>query len=307
MPVDYNALNQSMQTATAASGQMLAAKTNKKDRKFAEMMSNRQREWAIDDWNRNNLYNSPEQQMARFKAAGLNPNLIYGQQSNAAPIRSSDTPQNFRSNREMSDTSGLQNALMSGYDMNQKSAQTDLVAKQIELMEKEIMYKDTQILTKLDNTKADTALKNFNLSRGKSLWQFDLQSADLKNQKLDADISYTLDQNDRAALTNAMELQKGQMSIMQGAQAIIESRMRTAKTEQEVQNLKQTLQNLRYDGDVKKLDSDLAKMSIRPGDPFWASAAARAIKLAEDAKKSSPRKQQQSKSYFDALRDKEGW
>lgn len=32
-------------------------------------------------WDLQNQYNSPEQQMARFKAAGLNPNLIYGQGS----------------------------------------------------------------------------------------------------------------------------------------------------------------------------------------------------------------------------------
>ena len=38
-------------------------------------------------WNKANDYNSPMQQMMRFKAAGLNPNLIYGQMNNglAAP------------------------------------------------------------------------------------------------------------------------------------------------------------------------------------------------------------------------------
>jgi len=34
---------------------------------------------SIQDWNRQNLYNDPESQMARFKAAGLSPHLIYGQ------------------------------------------------------------------------------------------------------------------------------------------------------------------------------------------------------------------------------------
>lgn len=38
-----------------------------------------------DMWNAANRYNSPENQMARFKAAGLNPNLIYGQMSNVPP------------------------------------------------------------------------------------------------------------------------------------------------------------------------------------------------------------------------------
>lgn len=33
---------------------------------------------SVQQWNAQNLYNSPEAQMARFKAAGLNPHLIYG-------------------------------------------------------------------------------------------------------------------------------------------------------------------------------------------------------------------------------------
>lgn len=38
-----------------------------------------------DMWHAANEYNSPQNQMARFKAAGLNPNLIYGQMSNVPP------------------------------------------------------------------------------------------------------------------------------------------------------------------------------------------------------------------------------
>jgi len=37
----------------------------------------------IEMWNMMNAYNSPEQQMARYQAAGLNPNLIYGSGSSA--------------------------------------------------------------------------------------------------------------------------------------------------------------------------------------------------------------------------------
>lgn len=36
---------------------------------------------SIQMWNMQNLYNSPEEQMKRFGAAGLNPHLIYGQGS----------------------------------------------------------------------------------------------------------------------------------------------------------------------------------------------------------------------------------
>ena len=33
---------------------------------------------ALEDWERNNAYNSPLQRMQRLKEAGLNPNLVYG-------------------------------------------------------------------------------------------------------------------------------------------------------------------------------------------------------------------------------------
>jgi len=52
--------------------------------------NSRNRKNALQDWNRVNLYNAPKQQMQRYQEAGLNPNLIYGQQNNAPAIRSTD-------------------------------------------------------------------------------------------------------------------------------------------------------------------------------------------------------------------------
>jgi hypothetical protein len=49
---------------------------------------NRQR--ALADQKALNAYNSPAQQMQRFKEAGLNPNLIYKQTNEGAPVRSTD-------------------------------------------------------------------------------------------------------------------------------------------------------------------------------------------------------------------------
>jgi hypothetical protein len=49
---------------------------------------NRQR--ALADQKALNLYNSPKQQMQRFREAGLNPNLIYKQTNEGAAVRSTD-------------------------------------------------------------------------------------------------------------------------------------------------------------------------------------------------------------------------
>lgn len=63
---------------------------NKKQQEINTQTYERMRRDSLADWNMMNEYNSPKMQMQRFKEAGLNPNLIYGQTQNAAPVRSSD-------------------------------------------------------------------------------------------------------------------------------------------------------------------------------------------------------------------------
>lgn len=57
---------------------------NQKNREYNLMLARTQNQWNIEQWQRENDYNSPTAQMSRFRAAGLNPNLIYGQSNPAA-------------------------------------------------------------------------------------------------------------------------------------------------------------------------------------------------------------------------------
>lgn len=47
----------------------------------------------LQDWNMMNAYNSPLSQMRRYERAGLNPNLIYGQQNTTSELNSPPAPQ----------------------------------------------------------------------------------------------------------------------------------------------------------------------------------------------------------------------
>ncbi len=51
---------------------------NKKSREWQEKMYGIQRQDSLADWAMQNEYNHPSSQMARLRAAGLNPNLVYG-------------------------------------------------------------------------------------------------------------------------------------------------------------------------------------------------------------------------------------
>lgn len=71
--------------ALSAGGSAVAqGKMNRRARDFAREQSNLQWERNKEAWNMQNAYNDPSAQMARLKAAGLNPNLIYGSSSGGA-------------------------------------------------------------------------------------------------------------------------------------------------------------------------------------------------------------------------------
>lgn len=59
-------------------------KENQANRDWNLNLAKMQNNWNIEQWNRENAYNSPAAQMARYKAAGLNLDLMYGQQNLSA-------------------------------------------------------------------------------------------------------------------------------------------------------------------------------------------------------------------------------
>lgn len=84
------------QSGLSLSGNIMANTANRMNatRQFDrnQSMWERSNAWNLAQWHRENQYNSPQAQMARFAAAGLNPHLIYGKGSagNASALKSPD-------------------------------------------------------------------------------------------------------------------------------------------------------------------------------------------------------------------------
>lgn len=53
-------------------------KENEKTREYNLKLAQMQNQWNVEQWQRENDYNMPANQVARLKAAGLNPDLLYG-------------------------------------------------------------------------------------------------------------------------------------------------------------------------------------------------------------------------------------
>lgn len=78
---------------------------------FGRSLQKYQNEWNLEMWHRQNEYNSPIQQMARYQEAGLNPNLIYSQGS---PGNSQLMPTSAE-NKYQPDMSFVGDAIMQGH------------------------------------------------------------------------------------------------------------------------------------------------------------------------------------------------
>lgn len=100
-------------------GQREANKTNIK-------LAEQARQHDVSMWERTNQYNTPQMQMQRFKEAGLNPNLIYGQGSegNASQAPKAPIPEVQNELASLSQMSAL--PVISMYqDWRVKNAQID--------------------------------------------------------------------------------------------------------------------------------------------------------------------------------------
>lgn len=99
-------------------------KTNKANEAYALKMYNMQRNDNLKFWGMQNEYNSPQAQMTRLQSAGLNPNLVYSNQSganNSANI-ASPTPSGF-TRQSPQWANGVVSATDSYFDLRAKQAQ----------------------------------------------------------------------------------------------------------------------------------------------------------------------------------------
>ncbi len=95
---------------------------------FNKKLAEQQNEYNINMWKMQAEYNSPQAQMERFKAAGLNPNLIYGQgsngnMSNAPQMVTPNAPQIDKQMQRLGDLFNIEN--LRTLTANRKKAQAE--------------------------------------------------------------------------------------------------------------------------------------------------------------------------------------
>ncbi|WGL31494.1 DNA pilot protein [Dipodfec virus UOA04_Rod_1151] len=87
-----NVANQAFQFGMASYSDVKSRRAIRRQNEANMKLAQYQYDLQLEQWNRANAYNSPSAQMARYKAAGLNPNLIYGDGKASAGMAASSAP-----------------------------------------------------------------------------------------------------------------------------------------------------------------------------------------------------------------------
>jgi hypothetical protein len=145
----FAAKNVGTTIAAANAGAQLL--TNRAQKRTNLEMYDRQRADALADWNRQNQFNAPDAQMKRFKDAGLNPHLIYGQMTTAQPIKTPDakSPNYVAPQADPQDF----NVLGRQYSLETQRLQNENLEKTNQLIQANILKANSETDWKNINTK----------------------------------------------------------------------------------------------------------------------------------------------------------
>jgi hypothetical protein len=155
---------------------------------------------SVKLWNMQNAYNTPKQQMQRYKEAGLNPNLIYNQQNTAQPVRSTDyvAPQ-------LPDFQGVlaKSAQIKMVDQQTKNAelQNDLINAQISKTRADALY-----------VASNTKFKDLDVERLRGMMPGLVEGVQLRNLATKQEIANKVaDTNNKIAQLPILEKQKDKL------------------------------------------------------------------------------------------------
>lgn len=262
--------------------------TNRKSREFSQDMYNRQRQDSLNDWlmqnaynekmwgrqneyneglwnkqneynemlwNKQNAYNSPMAQMQRFKEAGLNPNLIYGQSNTGGSISTATLQSDRQGSANIRSSNApawnprapqfdLQNGLMAYMSLREQAARTNNLESQNKVLEQDAILRATQTA----NIASNTAKTDFELGLASELRATSVDAAKASLRKMEVETDLALQKNERDIAMNASNLREAAHRI---------ANMRGQQINQEL------------DAELKRLDIALKQMGVQPGDNIF--------------------------------------
>lgn len=228
-----------------------------------------QNQWNLEQWNRENAYNTPAEQMRRLKQAGINPNLAFSNGNLENVAASSPTASPMKVEPYLGNTQDMQSMVanfMTGLQafesFKQAQNQTKLGETQVDFLKADVLNKRVQTEKTFEET---LGLKYDNYVK-KELRDYNIEMFKLQMDDMRANISLKNAQTD----VHRMSLGYTQRQMELIAEQIL-------KTKQETTNLKTTNLHTRQLYEREKLENGLIRQGINPNDPILYRILGRAL------------------------------
>jgi len=244
-----------------------------KQNAYNEQMWQRQNEYNEQQWNKQNEYNSPEAQMNRFKEAGLNPNLIYGQGTTAGPIsvasfnasthgsasqpggsRPGSAPHSSAPRPGWTPTApnfDMNQGIMAFFNARQTTAQVNNLEATNEVVKQDAALRRQQVV----EASIDATNK---VLQGKGL-QLDLDTrSELRQHQVEA-----------VKLSNKRAIQEMDLAVTNAAREGRLAESTIGLNSQHVKNLKGQNYNNALEAMLREHELELQRMGIEKGDPAY--------------------------------------
>ena len=280
--------------AAAGGGNVLSQIfTNRANRRFAERMYNRQRADALEFWRMQNTYNSPVEQMRRFKEAGLNPHLIYdkGSAGLAGPVSTPTAPAPMAQAPDFGFLGGL---VSDYYNVERQQIENNNARKQGDVIAAEEAIKRLQIPLMLLQRYA----QELDLDIKTELRQTSIDAAKEALRSLRQSIDLNARRDEREQIAQAYSIQEAvervanmRVDRLLNEQRILTEKLNRERTRAEIDRTRAEIDRTRADirriqmvsdlvskdVSLRQLDLDLKSKGLSWSDPIFVRIGSAAV------------------------------
>lgn len=153
-------------------------KENEAQRRYNLMLAEKQNKWNIEQWQRNNDYNTPSAVMSRLRSAGINPHMYYSKGNAMGGVSTSSPEMTSGSPAEAVDTSGMLGQSTYGQAVQMAMDKAVQVAS----------IRKLNADTRLTEQKADTEEYNTDIFESDAAFRNALNSSTLRLTDMDIDL-----------------------------------------------------------------------------------------------------------------------
>lgn len=223
-------------------------------------------------WNAQNEYNTPSSQMARYRDAGLNPNLIYGQgsagNSTSLPTPATPTMQASHVDRVPYESlfGSLGNDIAAAYNFHLQREKTESEKDLIESQAAAQRSQANKTTAEVAKVGMETAKTRQEYEQSSQLFKYSMKSADLQTKQQMANLEDTYNRIENCPLQRRkMEAEvalfqsgrvKNYAEAKKLSQDILESAERITKLAAETNNLVELGRKLGIEADIASATKD---------------------------------------------------